>query len=80
MQMPHRQRKRLTMNRRSNDKHMTGREFPVAGAYPWRDMQPGDWFTARCSAASIASIQNKRGSAVYGAVTKGNHNIVVRIK
>lgn len=68
------------MNRRSNAEHMTGHELHVADAYPWQDMQPGDWFTARCSAASIASIQNKRGSAVYGAVTKDNQNIVVRIR
>jgi hypothetical protein len=68
------------MSRRSNDQHMTGRALDVSDAYPWQDMQPGDWFTARCYAASIASIQNKRGSAVYGAVTKDNQNIVVRIK
>lgn len=68
------------MSRRSNAEHMTGRSLEVSGAYPWEDMQPGDWFHARCSAASIASIQNKRGSAVYGAVTKDNQNIVVRIR
>ena len=68
------------MSRRSNAEHMTGRELPVLTVYPWPDMMPGDYFFARCSAASIASIQNKKGSAVYGAVTKDNLNIVVRIK
>ena len=70
------------MSRPSNLDHMTGRELQAAddGAYPWALLTVGDWFTARCPAASLASIQNKKGSAVYGAVNKHGRNFVVRIK